>query len=989
MGNLKTKHRTVSFRNLMQRRVHEILLVASLYDAFKLEEDGRLTELIFSEYQDMNLTNAPHVTRVSTASHALEKIDKGRFDIVITMSRISNMNTHEFGMNVKALDPDLPVILLVASNKEHRHFIQHQTPENKFAINKVFFWSGDSAVLIAIIKHCEDLWNAERDIKQGLVMAIIVVEDSPQYYSAFLPMIYKVITRHTYRMMNLEYSGNLRLLRMRSRPKILLATTYEEAMSYFKAYQKNVLAVISDIQYPLNGKVDKTAGLKLLNEIKSKEKYVPLVLQSKNIERQADAKANKVRFFDKNSPHLIHDLRTFVIKYCGFKDLLFHGKDNQDGTRVNNILSLEKALSHVPPESIEYHAKRNLFSNWLAVRGYSRLASEIRQLNNLKDIEKLRIDIIDLIEKHRKLRHSDGILNYNPDSYDPDTKYVRFGGGSLGGKARGLAFMAVFLKRFDWKNRYPEIEIQVPKTAFVGTDIFDDFIEENQIHEKLHLEMCDAEINELFQSGDFNPELVKDLMTYLEYNQQPLAVRSSSLLEDSVFQPFAGIFDTFMIPNCNEDMDIRLNHLLTAMKLVYASTFHKKSQSYMKTTGNRIDDEKMGIVIQNVVGKQYDDYFYPTFSGTLQTYNFYPVDKINRENGIANVALGLGRTIANGEKSLRFSPSFPKALLQYYNVDSIFQNSQSKFYAINLKNDNKILSGKEDDNLKHLPLQEAEAHGTLDTVASVYSFDDSRFKESLQEKGPRIITFANILKWNVFPLAPILSDLVSYGRKGLGCEVEMEFAANVSMDNSVPPTFYILQIRPLITHSEEPLIDPDQVTNDDLICTSNICLGNGIYSDISDIILVKLSGFNSSLTQTIASEISQFNKKFNKDHGYMLIGPGRWGSADPLLGIPVNWNDISNVKSIIEVGLPTFHVDPSFGSHFFQNLTSLNISYFVTSPKDYLEVINWEWLNSVPVEQETQFLKHIKLDDSIKIQVNGKNGFGIALKPSYKIEIPE
>ena len=409
----------------------------------------------------------------------------------------------------------------------------------------------------------------------------------------------------------------------------------------------------------------------------------------------------------------------------------------------------------------------------------------------------------------------------------------------------------------------------------------------------------------------------------------------------------------------------------------------------MKTTGNRIDDEKMGIIIQNAVGKQYGDYFYPTFSGTLQTYNFYPVDKINRENGIANVALGLGRTIANGEKSLRFSPSFPTALLQYYNVDSIFQNSQSKFYAIDLKNDKEILSGKEDDNLKHLPLQEAEAHGTLDTVASVYSFDDNRFKESLHEKGPRIITFANILKWNIFPLAPILSDLVNYGRKGLGCEVEMEFAANVSVDNSIPPTFYILQIRPLITHSEEPLIDPEHVTSEDLICTSDICLGNGIYSDISDIILVKLSGFNSSLTQKISGEISYFNKKFNRDRGYMLIGPGRWGSADPLLGIPVNWNDISNVKSIIEVGLPTFHVDPSFGSHFFQNLTSLNISYFVTSPKDYLEDINWEWLNSAPVEEETEFLKHIKLDDTIKIQVNGKNGFGIALKPGYTIEIPE
>lgn len=970
----------MSFRDLMKKRVHEILVVASLYDCFKLEEDGRLTELIFAEYQDMHFTNAPHVNRVPSASKALEKVKGGGYDLIITMPRISDMDPFEFGRKVKQINPDLPVILLVSSIKESNHYTELEQ-YNQGAIDKIFFWTGNSSVLPAIIKYSEDKRNAERDILEGLVRAIIVVEDTPQFYSAYLPMIYKIITNHTLRMMKQEYDDDLKLLRIRTRPRILLATTYEEAMAYFKKYQMYILAVISDMKFPYQNKVDKKAGLKLLKAIQERENSVPLVLQSMESESRRFAEALKIRFFDKNSPHLLNDLRDFIVRHCGFKDLHFN-TENGEEILVKDLKGLEEAMDIVSDKSIEYHAQRNHFSNWLAMRGYLEFASRIKAYNDLDEIGNFRSLLKALLKRQRRMKHKNAIVDFfNPENYDPDVNLVRIGGGSLGGKARGIIFVSIFIKRFDLGGHFPDVDIDVPATAMIGTDVYDDFLERNNIRLILNRDLSDEEVNKIFLLGKFDPEFEEHIRTYLLYHQNPVAVRSSSLLEDSVFQPFAGIYSTFMIPCCMSDPEERLDLTLQAIKLVFATCFHEKARAYLKSTGNRHEDEKMAVMIQDIVGEQHGDYFYPTFAGNLQTYNFYPMDKIVREDGMANVALGLGRTVVNGEKSLRFSPKHPSVLLQFYDRKSIFRNSQSHFYALKLKNETRTLTGSEADNLELLPLEVAEEHGVLGPVASVYSAESDNFRESLFEDGPRIITFANILKWKIFPLDKILIDMMNFGRRGLGCEVEIEFAVNLVPDKKKKPQFTVLQIRPLITQNEMPLIGRDSVEDEDLVCHSQACLGNGTKANIRHVIFVKLDTFSSTKTKAIAKEIGQLNKGFTENDPYLLIGPGRWGSSDSLLGIPVDWNDISKVGVVVEVGLPSFYVDPSFGSHFFQNLSSLSIDYFFTSPKNYKKNVNFSWLDSLEPKKETTYLKLFSFDQNMFVQIDGREGHGFIIKP--------
>lgn len=977
--DLELRKSTISYRDLMKDRVHEILVVASLYDSFKLEEDGRLTELIFAEYQDMNFTNAPHVNRVGTASRALQSIKEKHYDLIISMPRISDMDPFEFGQKVGQIQPELPVILLVASIKESNHYIE-MAKYHPNAIDKIFFWSGDSAVLPAIIKYSEDKRNAERDILQGLVRAIIVVEDTPQYYSAFLPMIYKEITRHTAKMMKQEYKDDLKLLRVRSRPRILLATDYEEGLAYFERYQKSILAVISDVKFPKDGIVEEEAGIKFLSTIQAREDSVPLVLQSKNKGLKVKANQMNVRFFDKNSRNLLHDLRNFVVKHCGFDNLVMSTAEGKDAIVVKDLQSFEKALDIVTRESLEYHAQRNHFSNWLAMRGYLEIAAKVKAFRDLSNIENLRKMMKSLVVEQRKKQHKEAIIDYfDPENYDKDSRILRIGDGSLGGKARGIVFISIFLKRFNWVNRFPDIDIQVPRTAVVGTDIYDQFILTNQIRERFTEDLSDEVIDSVFLNGDFEPGFVDKISSYLKFHPKPLAVRSSSLLEDSIFQPFAGIYSTYMIPS-EISHEERLKRILEAIKLVYASTFHKRARAYMETTGNRLEDEKMAVVLMEVVGSKHADYYYPIFSGNLLTYNFYPTEGMRREDGIANVCLGLGRTVVNGEKSLRFSPKHPDILLERSTEQSISRNSQSHFYALDLRTGQKKLTGDEEDHLVYLPLDIAEQHNVLHLVASTYSPESKRLSESFDNKDQRVITFSNILKSKKFPLASMLKDLMAFGRRGMGCEVEIEFAADISPDQSSRPVFSILQIRPLITHHEIPLINPQQVESDDFICQSDYCLGNGLKTEIKDIIFVKLDDFSASKTKAIAEEISEWNADFSTDRPFLLIGPGRWGSADANLGVPVNWGNISNVGAIVEVGLPDFYLEPSFGSHFFQNLTSLGIGYFVTSPQDYLDKINFSWINSVESAKESTHLRLLSFDEPICVQIDGKSGRGFILK---------
>lgn len=968
------------FRDMMSSRVHEILLISSLYDAFKLEEDGRLAEMIFTEYQDMNLSNAPRITRVSTAEHALRKLNARHYDLVITMTRISDMDPFKLGRKIKKKYASIPVILLASNRREYRWAVQRV--KNIEGIDKAFIWHGDSRIFTTIVKYIEDRMNAPRDILKGGARAIIVVEDSPKYYSIFIPMLYQIIINTTHKLMKTEYSDELRLLRMRSRPKILLASNYEEAIDLYKKYKNYLLAVISDVGFPIDGKIDRKAGEKFIGIVAKKNPSTPIIMQSME-DHEETATGLGAYFLNKNSQSLIQDLQDFVKKHCGFGDLNFSTREGKTIAKVRHLTGLTQALGSVPIQSIEYHARRDHFSNWLAVRGHFDLADYLKPIRfeEFEDPEEFRKMLISMVAEYNERQRYDKIGYFNPDNYNPAIVATRIGSGSIGGKARGLAFLAAHLKRFDFSREYTEISVSVPQFLVIATDVYDRFLKVNNLRDKALEANSNEEVDQLFRSAVFPGNFTDQLHAYLSQHEVPLAVRSSSLLEDSLFQPFAGVYSTYMLPNSAPSLDTRVFQLLEALKLVYASSFHKEAVAYLKSTGNRPEDEKMAVVVQHLIGQKYEDSYYPNFSGVIQTLNYYPQGAMKREEGIVTMALGLGRTVVNGERALKFSPHRPNILPQFFNEQSILNNSQSNFYALNMENFDAPLEAGESSNLIQHDLKTAEEHGTLDQIASVYSFSDNRFRESLFEKGPRVITFANIIKWNSIPLSTLLDDLMDFGRLGMGCEVEMEFAVNLSQTNGEPAELSILQIRPMVTFERPHLVDLKLAQKTDKLIDSKICLGNGDNVNIHDLIYVDIENFDIMNSQAIAEEIRRMNNKFDMDTPYLLIGPGRWGTADPLLGIPVAWNYISNARSIVELGLPDLYVDPSFGSHFFQNITSLGISYFTIPPASLETGMNQEWFNSQKPVEQTKHLRHYHFDESFIIQVDGVKGVGSVWRP--------
>ncbi len=969
------------FRDMMQHRVHEILLISSLYDAFKLEEDGRLGEMIFTEYQDMNLSSAPRITRVSTGDHALRKLRARHYDLVITMTRVSDMNPFQLGRKIKKKHGSIPVIMLASNRREYKWALQRV--DNIEGIDRTFIWHGDSNIFTTIVKYIEDSQNAQRDILKGGARAIIVVEDSPKFYSIFLPMLYSVVINTTQKLMKDEYTDELRLFRMRSRPKILLATNFEEATELFRLYKNNLLAVISDVRYPRNGKLDPKAGARFIKIVQKKNPSMPIIMQSMEGSNEDTAMELGAYFIEKGSPHLIQSLQEFVFRHCGFGDLIFSTKEGKTITKIRHLNALSAALSSVPMQSIEYHARRDHFSNWLAVRGHFDLADYLKPINieAFEDQEEFRKILLDAIDRQRSLQHFDNIGYFNVDTYDSAIKAVRIGGGSIGGKARGLAFLTAHMRRFDFSQKYDEIKVDVPQFAVIATDVYDRFLEINKLRLKALAAETNEEIDDLFRAAVFPGNFTEQLHAYLGNHATPLAVRSSSLLEDSLFQPFAGIYSTYMLRNSAPALDTRVFQLLEAIKLVYASGFHREAIAYLKSTGNRPEDEKMAVVIQHLIGKRHEQYYYPSFSGVLQTLNYYPQGAMQREEGIATMALGLGRTVVNGEKALKFSPKRPNVLPQFFDEKSILNNSQNHFYALDMTDAEAALESGEGSNLVQLDLKTAEEHGSLDQIASVYSFQDGRFRDSLFEAGPRVVTFANILKWKSLPLPDILKDLMQFGKLGMGCEVEMEFAVNLPEKSGAAAELSILQIRPMVTFERPHLVDVELAQRGDELFQSEICLGNGDNIEICDLIYVDLDKFDILKSQQIAEEIREMNRLFSPDKPYLLVGPGRWGTADPLLGIPVSWNYISNARSIVEVGLPGLYVDPSFGSHFFQNITSLGISYFTIPPQQLENDMNLTWFKNQTATTETTFLKHYSFERPFIIQVDGIKGEGHIWRP--------
>lgn len=971
----------LTLQDLIFHRIHEILLVASPYDSFVLEEDGRLTEQILHEYMGMNFSNAPRVWQSSTAADALTMLSRQDFDLIVVMMRIADMDPILFCSKIKELYPKKPVVLLAFDESEIK-----QLPEKfeKSSIDNIFIWSGNANVLLAIVKLLEDKMNIKRDIKKADVRCIILIEDSPRYYSLILPMIYKEISHQVKEMVDKSASDHERLLYMRGRPKILLARSYEEAERYFKRFRMSTLGIISDIRFPKKGKLDKNAGAKFARWARSIDPSIPIMLQSKHNKNANLAKEVQAHFLYKDSPTLLRELRDFLVSNFGFGDLVFRTPKGKEIIRVSDLNGLINAINTVPEESLLFHAKSNHFSNWLAAHGYLGLASKVRPINyaDFKDSLEHRNYLIELINNTIQNRKTRQVVEMQRDKFDHSKRFIQISGGSLGGKARGLAFAQKMIRSSNLRKRYPEVNINIPHVAVIGTDSFDQFMRENNLWNNALSDKSNKQINNLFIKSSFNKSLMESLKLFIKSVKYPLAVRSSSLLEDSQYQPLSGMYATYMLPNNQSKVNERLDDLVTAIKLVYASTFYQDPKSLISRSVHRIEEEKMAVILMEMVGQNYNDRYYPTFSGTAQSFNFYPISYMKRNDGVAHLALGLGRTIANGEKSLRFSPKYPGILPQYYSIKATIESSQNSFYAMRLNGKNSSSLKNEDKNLSSFSLKIAEKDGSLKWSGSVVSNEDNIIRDTLAQNGTRVITFTPILKWSMFPLVDILNDLLEMGKDSLGCEVEIEFAVNIFEDENKSPEFSLLQIKPMVMGGSRELINMDNESSKSILCNSKVTLGDGFIDNVQHIVFVDPKKFRAANTKTIAKEIHQINNAMLNKSPYILVGPGRWGSADPWLGIPVNWEHISGASAIVEIGINDFPVDPSFGSHFFQNVTSMRLGYFTIDNDSKEESFDHNWLKKQKIIKNKKFTACYELERPLRIKIDGQTGNGIILKPN-------
>ncbi len=966
------------FHELMAFKVQNILLVSSLYDAFIMEEDGSIATQVIREYQGLSLSGAPQITRVSSVKEALNNVQKKKFDLVITMPFLSGMNAFEVGLEIKKIVPSLPIILMAHNFRMIQPFMDQN---NAFGIDNIFLWCCGADLLVALVKNVEDHVNAVADTARAMVRVIIYIEDSPADRSFFLPLIYKEVVWQTQAVLDESLNEKHRLLRMRARPKVLMATDYEEALSLFEAYKPFVFGIISDARFPRKGKIDASSGLRFLKYVRDQIKDLPLLLLSAESHNRQTAEKIPAVFINKTSPTITDQLHQFFNDHFGFGEFVFRMPDETEICRARTIREFEEMLRIIPDESLQFHAGRNHFSNWVMARAEVALARRLHKeyISKIGNIDEMREDLVFKVHALRKLRQQGVVTKFNPKGYDPQIMdYVKMGGGSLGGKARGLAFMWARMQNVHGEGSViSEMDVIIPKTCVIAADGFEDFIDANHLFR--FEEKRDLEIVETFLQASLPPWLHQNICVYLEKCNFPLTVRSSSLLEDGLFRPFAGLYSTYFLANNHPDFSVRLFQLENAIKLIYASTWFEGPQAFARTTGDSRDDA-MAIILQQVVGDLYDGFWYPGISGVAQSHNYYPILKMKPEEGIAHIALGLGKTVVEGEKSLRFSPSHPKRLIQFSTVDDILTNCQRQFYALDMKNSGQF--NREDSNLAKRSVQEAGGEFPVRMLASSYISDEHRIRDSYIP-GLRVLTFAQILKYDLYPMPQILSELLAFGREGMGCEVEIEFAVDLKPDPS-HSVFYLLQLRPMVTGGEQAdvRISEDEIQNG--FCFSTQCLGHGRTENIQDILYVNPSTFDPKFTKKMASEIGTFNRSLSrKGRSYLLIGPGRWGSADPWLGIPVLWSDISRVGAMIEIRNDKLRADPSQGSHFFQNITSLGIPYLTINEdgKVHLEkgsrsrqhdYLDWEWLKIQPLENKGEYVRHLRLEKPFLMKCNGK-----------------
>jgi len=967
------------FHDLIKFRVREILLVSSFYDAFVLEEDGRLSERIFSEYIDLNLRFIPRIVRVSSGEEAIEALKKGTYDLVITMTRINGMDALEFGKQVKSMNPAMPVVLLTYDWIPPDRLIRFR--ETGY-IDKVFYWGGDTKILLAIIKYVEDKKNIDNDIKLG-VRVIVVIEDSPRYYSLFLPIIYTEIMTQTRLLISEGVNDLHRLLRMRARPKIIMAETWEQGIELYNKYKKNLLGIISDIKFPRDGKLNPESGFWFAKKVKEEIPDLPVLLQSSNPMNREKAYSIGLDFLDKYSNNLLQELRDFILKNFGFGDFVFRNKSGSEIGRAKNLHDFSKMIGIIPDESLKYHAGNNHISIWLRARTEFETAKKLRpkKISDFEDVRGLRNFIRKEIQNLLNRNQYGVITDFGHADFDSENSFVRLGSGSLGGKARGIAFLNALMAKTGINEKFPGVEIRTPHTFVLCSEVYEEFIHSNDLLEFAIAEKDNRLIARRFQKGKLPPKIKNDLKILLKNVNYPIAVRSSSLLEDSQLLPFAGLYSTYMLPN-NRDSAKNFRQLENAIKLVYASVFYKSPKEYVKNTNFRIEEEKMAVIIQQIVGSETNDRFYPVISGVAQSYNFYPISHMEPGDGIVQLALGLGPIIVEGGQVYRFSSRYPQMNPPYSNAAEFLKKTQNSFYAMDMLYYPQSIGADEKFSLESFGLKEAEEDGTLFFVASTYSGHDNSIRDTVSIEGPRVITFANILKHNLFPLADILNEILEIGSRSFGSHIEIEFAANLYRDKSKKPEFYMLQIRPMVAGGEAAEITANGGESAEIICSTRHPMGNGKIGQIRDIIYPDPDIFDISKSRIIADEIGRINKKLVEEkRKYLLIGFGRWGTSDPWLGIPVEWHQISGAKVVIESYLKDFRIDPSLGSHFFHNMISLQMGYFHINDKTDDEYINWDWIRDQKPGLVKKYVRHLRLDKELDIVIDAKNSRGIVSIP--------
>lgn len=971
------------FDMLMRKRIHKVLLLCSSYDAFALEEDGRIEEQLFNEYISHNLSHPPRIIQTSNSTEAIKILNNTYIDLVITMLNVgTNQDAFEFAKEIKSKFPHKPIVVLTPFSREVTLRIEK---EDLSAIDYVFSWLGHADILLAIIKLIEDNMNAAQDIEIAGVQAILLVEDSIRYYSGYLTNMYKIVLTQARKFMSEGLNKHRQMLQMRGRPKILLATNYNQAMELYDKYKDHLLGIISDTKYKRNGIMDPEAGIKFLRKVKQETKFIPTLLQSSDASNYIKAKELNAGFLYKYSENLTKELRDFMNEYFAFGSFRFRNPVTKELVcEAENLKELHSIIYTIPDDSLLYHVQRNHLSKWLNARALFPVANFLRnvKIEDFKNLHELRVFIDKAFLTYRKNKSRGIISKFDKNKYDSLTKFARIGEGYIGGKARGLAFLDSLIKKYPELDNFEGVQVRIPQTVVLSTEIFDMFIDDNDLYEIAYSNQSNEEILEKFLSVDLPDFVVENIRVFLSIAKNPIAVRSSSVLEDSYYQPFAGVYSTYMVSNSAEEPEINLEQVLRAIKGVFASVFYKETKAYMNATSNVIDEEKMGVVLQEVCGTKYGTRFYPTFSGVARSVNFYPIELEKPEDGVVSVALGLGKHIVEGKKSLRFSPKYPTKILQLSSPEMALNETQKNFYALDLEYDSFKSSTDDGVNIKTFTVRDAEADGSIADISSVFDFHDNILKEGNMYKGKRLITFANVLKYNTFPIAEIIQTVLRICEIEMNNPVEIEFAVNLNTPNKEDREFSLLQIRPIVKENFNFGGIPDDLDKNDTIIISDSALGNGIVENVCDIVYVKPQKFDSTNNQLIVPIIEKLNEKFvQQNRNYILLGPGRWGSSDPWLGIPVKWAHISQARVIVEAGLTDYMVEPSQGTHFFQNLTSFRVGYFTINPYKKDGFFDLDFIESQDVVYEDEFVRHVRFNQELLIKVDGKKSMGVVYKP--------